>query len=216
MDRETKLGELLAIVTRERADCFAYPDCRAACMKTIERLSSREDIEATCLHEAGHFAESVKLGVMVGFKESDIGYHAPRVIYSPENLGPDKYDPNPGAIYTPFKAQEIPWTLTILQQAARVAVAGGVYAHELAGRPIDEGTDGDCELYKNYYRIAHKKLHADPDLFLATKLWVWAIKEVWGDLKKHPKLAEDARRKASQFTQEHYRPFLEFCDLIHL
>lgn len=213
MDQRTKLNELIAIVTRDVADHLSNQDCIKAGVETIARLSSRDKINATCLHEAGHFAESVKLGLMVGFKESDIGYHAPRVIYCPENLGPNTFEPNLGAIHTPFKAQEIPWKLPILQQAARVAVAGGVYAHKLADRPIDEGTDGDCELYKNYYRIALKTLHTDPDLLIATRLWDWAIDGVQSDLKKHPRLESDARKKASQFTHDYYRPFLEFCDL---
>jgi hypothetical protein len=178
-------------------------------------VSSREKIEAVCLHEAGHFAESARLGVMVGFKEADIGYHAARVIYRPENMGLNKFEPNPGAIYTPFKAQEISWTLPLLQQAVRVAVAGGVYAHVLASRPIDAGTGGDQELYEAYYRIAYKTLHAHPDLLIASKLWDWAIDEVKGDLERQPELEDNARKKASQFTHEHYRPFLEFCDLSH-
>jgi hypothetical protein len=220
MDQEKKLNELIAIVTRDvpkdLPNCIANPDCKMACLQAIARVSTHDKINATCLHEAGHFAESVKLGLMVGFKEEDIGYHAPRVIYCPEKFGAERFEPNPGAIQTPFDAKKVTWKLPILQQAARVAVAGGVYAHVFADRPIDEGTGGDCELYKNYYRIAHKKLHADPNLLIATKLWIWAIKEVWRDLKKHPKLAEEARKKAFQFTHEHYRPFLEFCDLNHL
>lgn len=177
-------------------------------------VSTREKVEAVCLHEAGHFAESVKLGVMVGFKESDIGYHAPRVIYCPANIEPEKFEPNPGSIYTPFNAQEIIWTLEILQQVARVAVAGGVYAHVLASRPIDEGTGGDWELYKTYYRIAHKTLYADPKLLIATELWDWATTEVQCDLEKESELKDRARKKASQFTRDYYRPFLEFCELI--
>jgi len=83
----------------------------------------------------------------------------------------------------------------------------------LAGRPIDEGTGGDCELYKTYYRIALKTLHAHPDLLVATKLWDWAIDQVQSDLKKQPELEASARKKASQFTHEHYRPFTEFSEL---
>jgi hypothetical protein len=196
-------------------DYLANPDCLEACLTTIARVSSREKIEAVCLHEAGHFAESARLGIMVGFKESDIGYHAPRVIYVPEKLKGNKFEPNPGSIYTPFKAQEITWTLPILQQAARVAVAGGVYAHKLADRPIDEGTGGNCELYETYYRIAYKKLHADAKLLISSKLWDWAVKKVQLDLLEHAELEDTARRKASQFTQDYYQPFLEFCDLIH-
>jgi hypothetical protein len=215
MDQQTKFNELMAIVTRDVVDHLSNEDCEKASVGAIVMVSSRDKINATCLHEAGHFAESVKLGIMVGFKESDIGYHAPRVIYCPDNLGPNKFEPNPGAIQTPFDAKKIVWKLPILQQAARVAVAGGVYAHELAGRPVDEGTGGDCELYKNYYRIALQTLHTDPDLLIATKLWDWAIDSVTTDLKKNPRLESDARKKASQFTQQYYRPFLEFCDLIH-
>jgi len=204
----------MAIVGRDVTDCLTNQDCTTACLKTIVMVSSREKIEAVCLHEAGHFAESVSLGIMVGFNESDIGYHAPRVIPSPaENMGLNKFESNPGSIYTPFKAQEITWTLPILQQAARVAVAGGVYAHILANRPIDEGTGGDWELYKTYYRLAHKKLHAHPELLIATKLWEWAVDKVKLDLKEHAELEDNARRKASQFTQDYYQPFLEFCDL---
>jgi hypothetical protein len=214
VDRETKLSELIAIVNRDVSDCLVNQDCTKAFVKTIAMISTREDIEAACLHEAGHFAESVKLGVMVGFKESDIGYHPPRVIYHPEKVGADQFEPNPGAIYTPFKAQEIPWTLPILQQAARVAVAGGVYAHVLKSRPINEGTGGDWDLYTTYYRIALKELHAHPELLIASKLWDWAIDGVQNDLEKRPELEDSARKKASQFTHEHYRPFLEFCDLI--
>jgi hypothetical protein len=213
MDRQTKLSELVAIVIRDVTDCLANQDCTVKCVETIAMVSSREKIEAVCLHEAGHFAESVKLGVMVGFKESDIGYHAPRVIYRPDKLGPNKYEPNPGAIYTPFKAQKITWTLPLLQQAARVAVAGGAYAHVLTDRPIDARTGGDWELYEDYYRIAHKTLHTHPDLLIATKLWDWAIDEVQSELKEHPELEDNARKKASQFTHDYYRPFLEFCDL---
>jgi hypothetical protein len=216
MDLETKLSELIAIVSRDVADCSANQDCEKACIKTIAMVSSRNDIDAVCLHEAGHFAESVKLGLMADFKESDITYRAPRVVYCPEKVGADQFEPNPGSIYTPFKAQEITWILPLLQQAARVAVAGGVYAHVLAKRPIDEGTGGDCELYKEYYRIALKTLHAHPDLLIASKLWVWAIKEVKRDLKRHAELGDNARRKASQFTHDYYRPFLELCDLIRL
>jgi hypothetical protein len=215
MEKRTKLNELIAIVTRDIIDCHANQYCEAACLETIAMVSSREKIEAVCLHEAGHFAESVKLGLMVGFKESDIGYHAPRVIHRPENLRLNKFEPNPGSIYTPFDAQNIPWKLPVLQQAARVAVAGGVYAHMLARRPINEGTGGDCEHYEDYYRIAHKTLHANPDLLTARKLWKWAIKEVKRDLKTHSELVENAQRKASQFTHDYYRPFLEFCDLTH-
>src|SRR6266853_719192 len=100
MGRETKLSELIAIVNRDVADCFANQYCKKACLKTIKMVSSREDIDAVCLHEAGHFAESVKLGVMVGFKESDIGYHAPRVIYRPEKVEAVQFEPNPGSIQT--------------------------------------------------------------------------------------------------------------------
>src|SRR5258708_40027128 len=185
MDPETKLGELIAIVSRDVKDYLGIPDCLEACLKTIARVSSREKIEAVCLHEAGHFAESARLGIMVGFKESDIGYHAPRVIYCPEKLETNKFELNPGSIYTPFKAQEITWTLPILQQAARVAVAGGVYAHKLADRPIDEGTGGDCDLYKTYYRIAYQKLHAHPELLISSKLWIWPVDKVQIDLREH-------------------------------
>jgi hypothetical protein len=178
-------------------------------------VSSREQIEAVCLHEAGHFAESAKLGVMVGFDESGIGYHPPRVLHLSDYMGLDRYEPNPGAIYTPFKAQEIMWTLPLLQQAARVAVAGGVYAHVLAKHPIEAGTGGDWELYKDYYRIAHKTLHAHPDLLIASELWNWAISKVTSDLEQRPELEDNARKKASQFTHDYYRPFLEFCDLTH-
>jgi len=215
MDQETKLHELMAIVSRDVKDFSTDQNCFKACLKTIAMVSSRKDIEAVCLHEAGHFAESVKLGIMVGFKESDIGYHAPRVIYRPENMEADRFEPNPGSIYTPFKAQEITWRLPILQQVARVAVAGGVYAHKLANRPIDEGTGGDRELYKTYYRLAYKNLHAHADLLTSSKLCDWAMDEVQRGLEKQPELQDHARKKASQFTYDHYRPFLEFSDLIH-
>lgn len=147
LNPEAKLRELMTIVRRDVTDCIKEEDCKRRCLETIAMVSSRKDIEAVCLHEAGHFGESVKLGLMVGFKEGDIGYHAPCVVYCPEKMGPNKFEPNPGSIYTPFKAQEISWTLPVLQQAARVAVAGGVYAHVLASRPIDEGTSGDWDLY---------------------------------------------------------------------
>jgi hypothetical protein len=213
MDKQTKLDELMAIVTRDVMDHVSNQDCEQASLETIAMVSSRDKINATCLHEAGHFAESVRLGILVGFKESDIGYHPPRVIYCPESLESNKFEPNPGAIYTPFKAHEIVWTVPLLQQAARVAVAGGVYAHELAKRPIDEGTGGDWKLYETYYRIAHKTLHAHPDLLDATELWDWAVDKVQRDLETKPSLEGIARHKATQFTHKHYHPFIEFCDL---
>jgi hypothetical protein len=215
VDREAKLAELMFIVSRDVANFRTDKDCKQKCISTIAMVSSRKKIEAVCLHEAGHFAESVKLGLMVGFKESDIEFLPPRVIHLPENTGASRFQENPGSIFTPFKAQEITWTLPILQQAARVAVAGGVYAHKLANRPVTEGTGGDWNLYTTYYRIALPTLHAHPDLLVATKLWDWAEVEVQSDLEKHAELEAKARKKAAQFTQDHYRPFLEFCDLIH-
>jgi len=212
---QTKLCELIRIVSRDVADFITEEDCITACLETIAMVSSRERIEAVCLHESGHFAESVKLGVMVGFKESDIGYHAPRVIHCPLSLRPNKFEPNPGSIFTSFKAQEITWTLPILQQVARVAVAGGVYAHVIASRPIGEGTGGDWDQYETYYRIAHKTLHAHPERLDATELWEWATNEVQSDLEKHPELKDLARKRASQFSQDYYHPFLDFCDLGH-
>jgi hypothetical protein len=217
MDREAKLKELMGIVSRDVTDLCTNQSqhCTDACLDTIAMVSSHKRIQAVCLHEAGHFAESVSLGIMVGFTEKDIGYHAPRVIYSPESLAENKFESNPGSIYTPFKALELSWTLPILQQAARVAVAGGVYAHVLADRPIDEGTGGDWNLYTTYYRIALKTLHKHLDLLVATKLWDWAIKKVTEDLNKNSELENNARKKAAQFTHDFYRPFVEFCDLIH-
>lgn len=216
MDRvETKFAELIAIVGRDVTEFLNDNECKAKCLETIAMVSTQEQIDAVCSHEAGHYAESVRLGVMAGFKESDIGFKAPRVIHRPENIGISQFEPNPGSIFTPFKAQEIGWTLPLLQQAARVAVAGGVYANKLAHRPIDEGTGGDWELYELYYRIAHKTLHADPDLLAATKLWDWAVGEVQKDLEKDPRLEMNAQKKAAQFSRDHYTPFLEFCNLIH-
>jgi hypothetical protein len=216
MDLQAKLAELIVIVSRDVTQFLTDLDCVRKCAETIRMVSSRKDIEAICLHEAGHFAEHVRLGSMVGFTEREIRYHAPRVIYCPEKMGADRFEPNPGSIYTPFDAQKITWELPILEQVARVAVAGGVYAHALVGRPIDEGTGGDRETYKNYYRSALKVLHAHPKLLIASKLCSWAIAEVQRDLKEHPELEDHARKKASQFTQDHYGPFLEYCDLIRL
>jgi hypothetical protein len=210
MDRKTKLSELMAIVSRDVTVFCADKYCVRGCLKTIAMVSSREKIEAICLHETGHFVESMRLGIMVGFTESDIGFHAPRVIYEQDEFGKGKFKANPGSIFTPFDALKISWTLPILQQAARVAVAGGVYAHKLANCPIDKGTGGDWNLYTTYYRIAHKKLHAHPNLLIASELWDWAKGKVAGDLKAYPELERLAREKARDFKTKYYGPFLEY------
>jgi hypothetical protein len=213
MDRETKLSELVTIVSRDVTAFCAEKGCVRGCLKTIAMVSSRDKIEAVCLHETGHFVESMRLGIMVGFTEKEIGFHKPRVIHKIDMFGKDRFEPNPGSIFTPFDALKISWTLPILQQAARVAVAGGVYAHQLANVPFNKGTGGDRDLYETYYRLALPTLHAHPGLLVASKLWDCAKDEVAGDLKASPELEQLARWKAQYFKTMYYDPFLEFCDL---
>jgi hypothetical protein len=212
MLNEAKLSELFFIVTRDVTQFRTDPDCIQAVANTLNMISTAEKIEAVCLHEAGHFTESVKLGLMVGFTESDIGYHSPRVIEETDAFGKHGFHPNPGSIFTPFDALKTTWTLPILRQAARVAVAGGVYAHKLANWPIEKGTGGDWELYTNYYRIALPKLHAELGPLTASKLWEWAKCKVAEDLKSS-ELERHARSKAQDFTMKYYGSFLDYCDL---
>jgi hypothetical protein len=213
MDRKTKLGELTAIVNRDVTAFCADKNCVRACFKTIAMLSSHKKIEAICFHEIGHWVESVRLGIMVGFAESAIGFHAPRVVRETDIFGKSKFKPNPGSIFTPFDALKVVWTLPILQQAARVAVAGGVYAHKLANCPIDKGTGGDRELYKNYYRLALQKLHAHPGLLIASELCKWAKDKIIEDFREHPEFEQLVQGKAQAFKMKYYGSFLEFCDL---
>jgi hypothetical protein len=209
-----KAEEVLNFVRRDVMNFEGDPDCEKACAKTITMLSSREDIDAVCMHEAGHFIESVRLGVMAGFREEHITYNAARVIYRPANLG-SKFEGNPGSIQTTFDANKVTFTVPLFEQIARVAVAGGVFANRLAGRPLFEGTDGDREMYETYYRMALKSLHAQKDFKEASGFCRWAKDAVVADLDEHPTLALQARIKAAGFRDKYYLPFLELADLIH-
>jgi hypothetical protein len=207
-----KVEEVFDLVRRDVSEFKGNPDCEKCCAKTINMLSTLDEIDAICIHEAGHFIESIRLGVMVGFREKDIIYNAARVIHRPENLG-SKFEANPGSIKTPFEADKVVFTVPLFEQIARVAVAGGVYANKLAGRPLYDGTGGDRELYETYYRKALKTLHANKDFKKASDFCKWATREVAADMKTHPELEQLARAKALEFRTVHYLPFVELAGL---
>jgi hypothetical protein len=212
MSSAKTLEQLFTTLTKEvpekrRGD----PDCVRACATVLMELTTSEDIEGVCIHEAGHFIYAEKLGVIVGFRPDDIKMHGPRIIFHPNpTVFQSEFEPSPGMIETPFRQMGIKLTLSILKMLANIAVAGGVFAGEFANQPT-RGTVGDTEAFEDYYREALtttiknlKNIRECSDMLADARTIVSA--------EIDPEMESIAKKIAEDYKLLHFRPFLDYCD----
>jgi hypothetical protein len=187
-----------------------HADCIKACEDVLNELKTSTDIDAVCVHEAGHFIFAIKFGVVVGFEQSQIQMQPPFVEHYVDLDGVDRFSPVPGSISTPFESAKTKWTLEKIWNAAQVAVAGGVFAGKIADRP-DKGVAGDKELFKTYYRLAHRTLHSEPKFLEYSEYWTKASEFVREFLEEIPVMTQQAEQIAESYKVTHFGPYLAHC-----
>lgn len=202
---------LIDLLTVEVPDGLKeHEDCIKAYQAVLNELKTPHDIFAVCVHEGGHFIYAMKLGAITGFEASQITMRPPLIEHTTDFDGNNYFSPVPGSIHTPFNGRTIDWTIEVLEAAAEVAVAGGVFAGKLADRP-EKGIAGDRELLKNYYRLALKTLHSNPLLPEFSDLWKEAKTRVERTVDVHTVFLEQAKSIGENYRASHFGPYLAFC-----
>jgi len=204
---------LFDLLTRNIPDELkTHQECLQACEIVLDELKTPSDIHAVCVHEAGHFIYAIKFGVIVGFEPAQIRMRPPFVEHYVDIEKNEHFSPVPGSIWTPFEGKKATWTVDKIWSAAQVAVAGGVFAGELANRP-DKGAKGDEGLLKTYYRLAHRTLHNDPRFLDFSEYWRKAKKNVEDTIKEYPVFLDQAKRIGEEYKAKHFGPYLAHCQV---
>jgi hypothetical protein len=121
-----------------------------------EELSTVEDVEIACYHEAGHWAFAVLVANQLGVNGSLFDVVGPRIKYNETAKKP--YDPTPTGLSLPGMEN---WKAQIAEDVtamARIAVAGGESVHHFYGPKRKRGDKNDRERFEALCGEAHMRL----------------------------------------------------------
>jgi hypothetical protein len=124
-----------------------------------EELSTPEDVEAVCYHEAAHWIYAEFLGFELELSEDDLALIkpvGPRITYHPSDDKPERYEAIVSAMAVPI-IRTTSYTERIVELLARMAVAGGESTNHFF-KSHKRGDTDDLTLFQNRYKTARLTL----------------------------------------------------------
>jgi hypothetical protein len=142
-------------------------------------LSSMEEVEVACYHEAGHWAFAILVANQLAVDGSLFEVVGPRIKYDVSKKNP--YDATPTGLSLPgmenWKAQDE----DDVGAMARIAVAGGESVHHFFGPTQKRGDKNDKDRFEEFCKNARMRLGGvvePPHVY-----WGQAIKDAQIDFK---------------------------------